>query len=56
MAGLTYKEFKPGDDCYIVVYTPVAAQQEILEFLEGKVLKCSNVGADFPPENHPLLR
>ena len=56
MIGLTYKEFKPGDDCYIVVFTPISPNQEVIEFLEGKVREVSYIGADFPPENHPLLR
>lgn len=56
MTGLTYTEFKPDDDCYIVVFTPISPKQEVLEFLEGKVKEVSTVGADFPPSNHPLLR
>ena len=56
MVGLTDREFRPDDDCYIVVYTPISAQQEVIEFLEGKVLEVSSVGANFPPPNHPLLR
>ena len=56
MAGLTYREFKPNDFCYIVVYTPVSAQQEVIEFLEGRVREFSNIGANVPPPEHPLSR
>lgn len=56
MVGLTYKEFKPGDDCYIVVFTSTFTNQEVIEFLEGKVKEVSSAGADFPPPHHPLLR
>jgi len=56
MVGLTDQEFKPDDFCYIVVYTPISSQQEVTEFLEGRVIEVSSIGANFPPENHPLLR
>ena len=56
MVGLTYTEFKPGENCYIVVFTFISPTQEVMEFLEGKVKEISFVGADFPPTHHPLLR
>ncbi len=54
MVGLTYIEFKPQDFCYIVVFTPVE-NQEVIEFLEGKVKEVSSI-VTVPPLNHPLLR
>lgn len=56
MVGLTtYTEFKPGDDCYIVVFTPISRDQKVIEFLEGKVKEFASAGAVLPYD-HPLLR
>lgn len=55
MAGLTNTEFKPDDDCYIVVFTPISPKEEVLEFLEGKVKEVYSTSATVPYD-HPLLR
>jgi len=54
MVGLTYTEFKPQDFCYVVVFTPVE-NQEVIEFLEGKVMEVSNQSAKMPSD-HPIWR
>ncbi len=54
MVGLTYIEFKPQDFCYIVVFTPVE-NQEVIEFLEGKVTEVSHAPQNIPGD-HPIWR
>ena len=56
MVGLTCELLKPNDLCYIVVYTLVSAQQEMIEFLEGRAREISNRGANVPSPEHPLSR
>ena len=56
MAGLTYTEFEPGADCYVVVYTPTLDRDGI-EFLEGIVTEVGGlILSSEVASNHPLLR
>ena len=56
MVGLTYTAFKPQDVCYIVVFTPLV-NQEVIEFLEGKVLEIDEEHKSQQiPGAHPIWR
>ncbi|MEK6905110.1 MAG: hypothetical protein AABX24_01790 [Nanoarchaeota archaeon] len=56
MAGLTYTPFRPGDFCYVVVYTPIPPRYALeAEFLEGMVKEVNHVPKEMPPD-HPLWR
>ena len=56
MAGLTYFPFRPGDFCYVVVYTPIPPHYVLeAEFLEGMVKEVNHVPKEMPPD-HPLWK